>query len=374
MNLRTEIAAPAEQLLAWLERPGTAERLAPPWSADKWVHTHQVSAAGDGCVFDDAVEGENDAAARVLAYRARRVQLDLARHAAAGEGWRVAVTGASGLVGKQLCAFLQSGGHEVLRLGRDARGEIAIGAAQLDGIDALVHLAGENVAARWSDERKKRIRDSRVQGTKRISETLASLAHPPRVLVCASAIGIYGDAGGEFDESGPLADDFLASVCKDWEAACEPARKKMRVVNTRFGVVLTPAGGALGKLLPPFRMGAGGRIGNGKQMMSWVALDDVIYAIHRALSDERLEGPINLVSPNAVSNAEFATILGRVLHRPSFMPLPAPMVNLMFGEMGRSMLLGGATVRPRRLLDAGFTFSHPELEPALKFLLGRATQ
>jgi uncharacterized protein len=363
-----------------------------------WKHTHRVTPGTDGqSVYEDDLQYATPLGAlgrafggawvrrrleRMFVYRHHKLGLDLARHRLLGRRLRIAVSGASGLVGTQLCAFLETGGHEVLRLVRSKApgpSEIAwnprtgtIDAAKLEGLDAVVHLAGENVGARWSAARKQRIVDSREQGTRLLAETLAHLQRPPRVWVSASAVGIYGYRGGEFDETGAPADDFLATVCQKWEAATEPAiRAGLRVVHSRFGVILTPSGGALGKLLLPFRMGVGGRIGNGRQVMSWIAIDDAIYAIHHAIANETLSGPINVVSPAAVTNAELTRALGRVLSRPTLFPVPAPIIKLALGEMGKSALLGGATVRPRRLLESGFRFAHPELEDALRFLLGR---
>jgi len=233
-----------------------------------------------------------------------------------------------------------------------------------------VHLAGENVGSRWTRERKQRILESRERGTRVLAETIARLARPPRVLVSASAIGWYGDRGGETDERGARGEGFLADVCAVWEAATAPARAACRVVNARFGVVLTPAGGALERMLAPFRAGLGGRIGSGAQPMSWVALDDAIYAVHHAIYDAELVGPVNVVAPGAVSNAELTRTLARVLERPAFMAVPAFAVKLAFGEMGESAVLGGVTVRPARLLGRGFRFAFPDLESALRHVLG----
>jgi len=233
---------------------------------------------------------------------------------------------------------------------------------------------GENVGGgRWTKARKQRIPQSRLDGTKLIAETLARLAKPPAVLLSASAIGIYGLHDDQpLDESSPAGNDFLAEVCRRWEAAAEAAvQRGIRVVHPRFGVILSPSGGALGKLLPPMKAGVGGRIGAGKQIMSWVSLDDAIYALHHALFDTSLAGPVNVVAPNAVSNGEFTHLLGEALHRPTMFPLPAPIVKLLFGEMGETVLLGGARVLPVRLSTARFSFQHPTLPLALAHLLGR---
>jgi uncharacterized protein (TIGR01777 family) len=251
-----------------------------------------------------------------------------------------------------------------------ARGELD--AAALEGVDAVVHLAGESVGRRWTRARKQRIVDSRVGGTRLIARACASLARPPRVLVSASAIGIYGIAApGTVDETSPLGDDFLAEVCRRWEDAAAPARAVTRVVNLRLGVVLTPAGGALAELLPVFRAGVGGPVGSGRQVMSWVSLDDTLAAILRALFDDTLAGPVNVVAPSPVTNAELAAALGRVLRRPAALRVPAAAIRLALGELGELVVLGGVRVDPRRLRDAGFAFDDPTLEPWLRRVLGQ---
>ena len=298
---------------------------------------------------------------------------------------RVAVTGATGLVGSALTPRLAGGGHEAVALRRaaDAAGgggpswdpaTGALSAGALDGVDAVVHLAGENVAGgRWTAARKARIRDSRVAGTRQLAVALAALPQPPKTLIAASAIGFYGDRGEErLDEAAAPGADFLADVCQQWEAAAAPARDAgMRVVHLRIGIVLTPAGGALQRMLPPFRMGAGGVIGSGRQYMSWVALDDVLGGILHALRADSLTGPVNLAAPHPVTNAEFTKTLGRVLRRPTFLPLPAFGARLAFGEMADALLLSSARVEPARLRADGFEFDYPDLEAALRHLLGR---
>jgi uncharacterized protein len=239
-------------------------------------------------------------------------------------------------------------------------------------VNAVVHLAGETVAGRWTESKKARIRDSRVEGTRVLSEAVAALASPPQVLVCASAIGFYGKHGDEpIDERDPAGKDFLSGVVKEWEAATRPAADTgVRVVNLRFGVVLSPAGGALKAMLPVFRLGLGGRLGSGHQFLSWVALDDVVGAIVHALFKPDLSGPVNTTAPNPVTNAEFSRTLGRVLGRPAILPAPAFAVRAALGEFA-SEVLEGARVLPRRLVESGYTFRHPRLEPALKHLLSR---
>ena len=295
---------------------------------------------------------------------------------------KVAVSGATGLVGSALAPRLTSQGHDVVPLVRRAPrpGESAIAwdpeagtidRSGLEGYDAVVHLAGENVFGRWTAAKKQRIRDSRVKGTRLLSEALAGLARRPRVLLAASAIGYYGDRGAkELTEEGGPGDDFLAQVARDWEAATAPAAQAgIRVVNLRFGVVLTPTGGALAKMLPPFRVGLGGHVGSGKQFFSWIALDDALDAILHALTVTSLAGPLNLTAPSPVTNREFAKTLGRVLGRPAVVPVPAFALRIAFGAEGADMLLSGQRVLPARLLTSGFRFRYGELEAALRHLL-----
>ncbi|MDH3255040.1 MAG: TIGR01777 family oxidoreductase, partial [Acidobacteriota bacterium] len=240
--------------------------------------------------------------------------------------------------------------------------------------DAVVHLAGENIAGgRWTPARKERIAASRVDGTRNLIRSLGRLEEPPPILVCASAIGYYGSRGAEhLDEQSASGDGFLAATCREWEeAAGEAASLGMRVVTLRFGVVLSPAGGALAKMLPPFRAGAGGRIGDGRQFMSWVSIDDTLGAIYQALFDERLSGPVNVVSPRPATNHEFTRALGRALGRPTLLPLPKPALRAMFGEMADEMLLASTRVRPHRLQEAGFDFLDVDLDRTLDRLLGK---
>jgi hypothetical protein len=246
--------------------------------------------------------------------------------------------------------------------------------AALAGIDAVVHLAGENIAAhRWTEKQKEKIRASRVDGTRLLAETLVAMNPRPRVWVCASAIGFYGDRGDEqLDEASRPGEGFLPDVCEQWEGATRPAADAgIRVVNVRSGVVLSPAGGALKMMLPPFRLGVGGRLGSGRQYMSWIGLDDAIGAIQYALLTDSLHGPVNLVSPQPVTNYEFTKTLGRVLGRPTIFPVPAPLARLAFGEMADALLLASARVHPAKLLTSGYKFRHGELESALRHLLGK---
>jgi uncharacterized protein len=297
---------------------------------------------------------------------------------------RILVSGSSGLVGSALVPSLGTGGHQVVRLVRTpAAGTAAIlwdperGAldvAALEGFDAIVHLAGEAlVPGRWNAARKARIRESRVGGTRLLAETITRLARPPQVFLCASAVGYYGNRGDELlREDAPPGRDYLAEVCRAWEEAAEPAaRKGARVVQHRFGVILSPKGGALRKMLPPFRLGVGGRLGDGRQYMSWITLDDVLGGIEHALLTPTLKGPVNTVAPHPRTNAEFTDTLGRVLGRPTIFPMPAFAARLAFGEVADALLLASQRVEPARLLASGYRFRYPDLEPALRFLLGR---
>ncbi|MBN1490878.1 MAG: TIGR01777 family oxidoreductase [Phycisphaerae bacterium] len=298
----------------------------------------------------------------------------------------VAITGSSGFIGSALVARLQAKGHVVTRVVRgSAPGEAdgpcvvwdpangQIDAAALEGHDAVIHLAAANVAERrWTAAFKRVLRDSRVQGTALLCETLARLTSKPKVLLSASAIGYYGSQSVDeaFDESSPAGEGFLADVCAEWEQATTPAATAgVRVALMRIGFVLAANGGGLAKMLPAFRAGAGGRIGSGRQMVSWVTLDDLCDAFCHALATETLAGPVNITAPGAVSNAEFATTLGRVLRRPASVPLPAFAARLLLGELADAVLLSGAVVRPTRLQRTGYTFQHTELEPALRAVL-----
>ena len=294
----------------------------------------------------------------------------------------VLISGATGLIGSALIPELEAGGHEVTRLSRSRSGPGTIRwdpsagtiDGDLEGTDAVVHLAGESIAqGRWNPEKKRRILESRVQGTLLLSEKVAALGVPPKVMVSTSAVGYYGDRGDEvLTEESPAGADFLAGVCREWEAAAEPARRGgIRVVHPRIGIVLSPKGGALGTTLPIFKLGGGGKIGSGDQWWSWIALDDVVGSIAHALTDESVEGPVNVGSPNPMTNAQYTKVLGRILGRPTVLPLPAPAARVMLGEVADALLLASQRMEPARLKATGYDFRYPQLEGALRHLLGR---
>ncbi|PYV05335.1 MAG: TIGR01777 family protein [Acidobacteria bacterium] len=296
---------------------------------------------------------------------------------------KILVTGSTGLIGSALAPSLIAAKHQVVRLvrrkPRPGASEVHwdpsadfIDVPGLNGFDAVVHLAGENIGeGRWTTQRKAKIRNSRVEGTHLLAEGLAQVSNRPKVMVSASAIGYYGNRGSEtLREDSPPGSGFLAEVCAEWEAAAQPASAKgIRVVYLRSGVVLSPNGGALAKMLTPFKMGVGGVIGRGDQYWSWIALDDTIGVIHFVLANDQFSGAFNAVAPNPVTNREFTKTLGRVLARPTIFPMPAAVASLALGEMADEMLLGSTRVEPARLLAAGYKFKFPTLEAALRHLL-----
>jgi uncharacterized protein len=292
---------------------------------------------------------------------------------------RILVSGVSGPIGKALLPKLRKRG----RIVRLVRGTVtgndqiswnpaqALPPQQVEGFDIVIHLAGETIVGRWNAAKKARIRDTRVQGTKTLVESLTKTAHPPRVFICASAIGYYGDRGDELlrEESAP-GSDFLAQVCREWETATQPATNAgIRTVNTRFGVILSRDGGALPKMLPPFRMGVGGRIGTGRQWMSWIHIADVVGAIEHALDNPSVSGAVNVVGPNPAMNAEFTRTLARALHRPAIFPMPSFAARLAFGEMGDALLLASQRVEAAKLTANGYRFQFEDLSAALAALL-----
>jgi uncharacterized protein (TIGR01777 family) len=293
---------------------------------------------------------------------------------------RVLVSGASGLVGGALVARLEARGDVVVPLVR--RGAVngvywdaksgRFDAAAAEGFDAAVHLAGESIAAgRWSQERRAAIRDSRVAGTRFLAERFAPLERPPKTLVCASAVGFYGDAGeAECTEATPPGRGFLAAVCRDWEAASAPAAARgIRVVSLRIGLVLAAEGGLLPRMLPAFKLGLGARLGDGRQWMSWITLVDLLRVIESALADPAMRGPVNAVAPEPVRNATFTAALASALRRPAYWAVPAFVLRATLGEMADELLLAGAQVIPAKLREAGFRFEHPTLDAALDVLV-----
>ena len=296
----------------------------------------------------------------------------------------ILVSGASGLIGSALAPHLEAAGHRVTRLvrgrARPGWGEAAwdpdagrMPLPALEGVDAVVHLAGESIVGRWSADKKQRIYASRVHGTQVLCEALRQVARPPKTFVCASAIGYYGNRGERLLlEESRAGEDFLARVCIDWEAAAAPAAQRgIRVVSLRLGMVLSASGGALGQMLPPFRLGLGGVLGGGAQYMSWIALDDVVGAMAHVLMTESLRGAVNLVSPEPVRNRDFTRTLGRVLRRPTRFAVPAFAARLLFGEMADALLLASTRVQPGKLNASGYAFRYPALEDALRHVLDK---
>jgi uncharacterized protein len=367
-----------------------------------WVHTHLMLPDGAAAsILEDRIQytpplgavGRMIASAalearlpRMFRFRHDTLRGDLVQHTryAGRPRLRIAITGASGLIGSVLGPFLTTGGHDVIRLVRHApkRGD-EVQWSTRDGIinperlthagrlDAVIHLAGENVGAgRWTAARKERIMRSRSEGTQRLAESLAKLPEPPAALLCASGVDFYGSRPGEVTEADPPGHSFLSEVCQQWEAGAAPAvRAGIRVAHLRLSPVLTPAGGPLASLLPIFKLGGGGRLGSGQQPFNWISIDDAVGAFHHALQTETW-GPVNATAPRAVTNAEFAATLARVLSRPALLPVPELALRLAVGEMA-DVLLNGSRVIPERLMTSGYEFRHPELEAALRHVLGR---
>lgn len=293
---------------------------------------------------------------------------------------KVLVSGSTGLVGSALVPALEAEGHKVKRLVRKEptseteilwNPAIKTDSSKLDGFDGVVHLAGESIIGRWNAEKKAKIRSSRIEGTKSLVEAVSSVPNPPKIFVCASAIGYYGDRGNELlrEDSAP-GTGFLPEVCQGWESAASDATSKgIRVVNTRFGIVLSDKGGALKQMLTPFKLGLGGKVGSGHQYFSWIAIDDVVSAMNYVLQNETISGPVNFVTPTPVTNEEFTRILAKVLCRPAIFPIPAFAARKVFGEMADALLLASAKVEPSKLLESHYPFRYPELEGALRNIL-----
>ena len=295
---------------------------------------------------------------------------------------RILISGASGPIGAALVPALTAGGASVTRLVRKATAgpdQIIWDPARplspdsVSGFDAVIHLAGESIVGRWTAAKKRRILESRVQGTSHLAEAAAQASPPPRVFISASAVGFYGNRGDEIlREDSPSGEGFTAGICRQWEAATQPAaRAGIRTAQMRFGVVMSAEGGALPKMLTPFRLGLGGRMGDGRQWWPWVSVRDVVGAIEHVLNHESLSGPVNTVAPNPVSNAEFTHILASVLRRPALFPMPAFAVRLIFGEMGEELFLGSQRVEPAKLAASGYQFQHPDLKNALQEIMQR---
>jgi uncharacterized protein len=294
---------------------------------------------------------------------------------------KILISGSSGLLGAALLQSLAADGHQITRLVRGTAREIRqlawdpvqpLASESVSGFDAVIHLAGESIASRWTPSKKKAIRDSRVLGTRNLAEALARAPSPPRVLLSASAIGYYGDRGDAIlrEDSPSGSNGFLPEVCREWEAAAQPAvNAGIRTAHLRTGIVLSADGGALKQMLPPFRMGLGGRIGSGHQWMSWIDLHDEIGAIRHILANDSLRGPVNVVSPNPVTNAEFVRALASALSRPAIFPMPAFAARLVFGQMGEELLLGSQRVEPAKLVASGYFFQKRDLKKALEDIL-----
>jgi len=369
----------------------------------QWVHTHTFTADGSHATrLEDRIDyvlpfhplgnlvggrSIKKTLERIFRYRHATTARDIADHLSRSHDgpMNILISGASGVVGRALIPFLTTGGHRVTRLVRKqsldheserfwdpARGVLELG--DLDDIDVVIHLSGENIGqGRWTPEKKKKIIESRNQTTSLIAESISRLKKPPRVFLCASAIGYYGDRGDDvMTEANECGADFISGVCNEWENAALPAMEKdIRVVFLRIGVVLSPVGGALQRLLPSFKTGLGGKVGSGRQYVSWIGMDDLIGTIYHTIDNDGISGPINLVAPNPVSYLELTRTLGKVLARPAMFTVPAWLIKLVFGEMGKEVLLSSTRVQPEKLIESGYRFRHPKLEGVLRHLLGR---
>lgn len=367
----------------------------------RWEHKHTMEPASDGSsLLVDQIDYElpfgplgelgggwfvERQLDQLFEFRHRRTRADLVRHAQFADQPRrtVAITGGTGLIGRALTGLLQTGGHAVRWITRrpeTSRGDIgwnpdtgSLDPGDLSGVDAVIHLAGANVGERWTDEHKRAILESRERGTRTLVSAMLAMPSPPEVLLSGSATGYYGDAGSTLiDESAKKGSGFLSDVCQRWEEATTTAADAgIRIAIARSGVVLSAAGGALAKMLPPFRAGLGGPLGSGKQWMSWISLDDEVYALHHLLMHRSLRGVFNLTAPAPVPNLEFVQTVGSVLHRPAIVPVPEFVLTALFGEMAQATILDGQRVSPSRLLSSGFEFQHSSLRDALRFELGR---
>ncbi|AMV23469.1 Epimerase family protein [Gemmata sp. SH-PL17] len=373
-----------------------------------WHHTHLMVPGDAGTsVLEDTIEYRlplgiagralaggivRERLAAMFAYRHFITASDLRRHAKFAHKPRltIAVTGSRGLIGSELVPFLTTGGHQVVRLlTGDAtppyddgtkwvawKPDQPLATDTFDGVDAVIHLAGDNVAeGRWTDAKKQKILDSRTGPTRAIAQSIAALPldRRPKVFVCASAVGFYGNRGEEeLTEGSPAGEGFFPQVAKVWEDACVPAQDAgVRTAYMRIGVAISPKSGALGKQLLPFKMGVGAVLGDGKQWVPWITVNDVVGAIYHTLMSDEIRGPVNTVGPNPVTNRTFTKTLGRVLSRPAFFWLPGVALRAVFGGVADDALLASMKARPAKLATNGFTFDHPDLEPALRFLLGR---
>ena len=369
---------------------------------DYWKHSHVMCKTDhENSVLRDSIEyklplgfigdlfGQNFVISklnRLFKFRHKVTEIESRIFQEKKKNMKILIAGSRGLVGTELVSFLKHQGHEVFKLSRSKKENETdvitwdpetgyLNEADLDGFDAVVNLAGENIAnGRWTEKQKEKIKNSRINSTTLLAKALTKVKNPPRVFVCASAIGFYGDRPDEVlnENSVPVRGDFLSETCVKWEEACSPALEAgVRIVNTRFGIILSPKGGAMAKLLLPFQLGLGGQIGNGEQVMSWISLDDVIYALNFVIQNESISGPVNFTAPNPVTNLEFTKTLGKVLQRPTIFPVPGFGIKLILGEMADALLLSSQKVKPAKLESAGYEFAYKNLEAALRHLLGK---
>ena len=301
---------------------------------------------------------------------------------------KILITGSSGFVGSQLYSFFSHYSHDVVRLirpgsrthsGTCIQADLEnnkINLADLEGFDVIIHLAGENITdKKWTEKQKKKIFDSRVLSTKNLAEAIAKLENPPKLFISASAIGYYGDRPDEYinESSVSIKGDFLADTCKEWELATQAASSRgVRTINARFGLVIGTGGGIVSNLEPVFNFGLGGVIGSGKQLMSWIAIDDLVCAINYIIHNESISGPVNFTAPKSVTNQEFTTCFAKLLSRPMFMHIPSFALKMVMGEMADSLLLASCRVKPNKLIENGYEFAYPEIQDALKLALNKA--